>query len=368
MQLGEIRSKCEHIAQAPIKPSVSERMHLLTLAKGVRATTAIEGNTLSDEQVQLALRGKLQVPPSQEYLKVEVDNVVHALDEVLRRVRQPGGWRLSLSELKDINRTVLEGLQLDDHVVPGEIRQAKVGVGNYGAPRADECLHLLERLCDWLNSNEFHPQEPDMAVPVGVVRAIVAHVYLAWIHPFGDGNGRTARAVELKALLAGGCPSPAAHLLSNHYNLTRARYYQELERASASGGDLLPFLSYAVEGLLDGLREHVETLWAQMYEIAWRDYVHERFGASDTKTVRRQRLLALALGEHLAPVPSSGVTLLNPALAAVYAQVSYPTLIRDLRALADMGLVRHVDAGYEACRDVMFRFRPMRLDAQGPTL
>lgn len=54
-----------------------------------------------------------------------------------------------------------------------------------------------------------------------IFKAVVAHLYLAWIHPVGDGNGRTARLVEFQILLSSGVPSPAAHLLSNHYNQTR---------------------------------------------------------------------------------------------------------------------------------------------------
>jgi hypothetical protein len=74
-----------------------------------------------------------------------------------------------------------------------------------------------------------------------ILKAMVAHLYLAWTHPFGDGNGRTARLIEFHILLSAGVPSPAAHLFSNHYNQTRAEYYRQLDRASKSGGH--PFLS-----------------------------------------------------------------------------------------------------------------------------
>jgi hypothetical protein len=50
--LGECQSKCEHIAGTPLQPAVSEFLHCVYLAKGVAATTAIEGNTLSEEQVR----------------------------------------------------------------------------------------------------------------------------------------------------------------------------------------------------------------------------------------------------------------------------------------------------------------------------
>jgi Fic family protein len=86
-----------------------------------------------------------------------------------------------------------------------------------------------------------------------ILKAVVAHLYLAWIHPFGDGNGRTARLVEFQILLSSGVPSPAAHLLSNHYNQTRSEYYRQLDRASKSGGELAPFIEYGARGFVAGL-------------------------------------------------------------------------------------------------------------------
>ena len=46
----------------------------------------------------------------------------------------------------------------------------------------------------------------------GILKATLAHLYIAWIHPFGDGNGRTARLVEFMLLSRAGVPSPSAHL------------------------------------------------------------------------------------------------------------------------------------------------------------
>src|SRR5258708_25331431 len=96
-----------------------------------------------------------------------------------------------------------------------------------------------------------------MKIIYGIIRAVIAHLYLAWIHPFGDGNGRTARLIEYRILLACGVPSPAVHLLSNHYNLTRTEYYRQLDRASGSKGEYIPFVEYAVQGFVDGLRQQL---------------------------------------------------------------------------------------------------------------
>ena len=74
--LGEAASKCEHVAGVPLRPDTAERLHRLYLAKGLRATTAIEGNTLSEEEVLQHLEGKLNLPPSKEYLAKEIDNIL----------------------------------------------------------------------------------------------------------------------------------------------------------------------------------------------------------------------------------------------------------------------------------------------------
>ncbi len=64
MTLGEIRSKCEHIAGVPLDRETATRLHLLYIARGVHATTAIEGNTLALEDVEKRVQGKLQEVPS----------------------------------------------------------------------------------------------------------------------------------------------------------------------------------------------------------------------------------------------------------------------------------------------------------------
>ena len=87
MLLGEAASKCEHIASVPLRPSTAEQLHRLYLAKGVLATTAIEGNTLSEDEVVKHLEGKLQLPPSKEYLGREIDNIVAACNQIAQEVR-----------------------------------------------------------------------------------------------------------------------------------------------------------------------------------------------------------------------------------------------------------------------------------------
>jgi hypothetical protein len=64
MLIGEARSKCEHLAGSPLRPDVAQELWRVTLVKGARATTAIEGNTLTEEQVEGILDGTYEAPES----------------------------------------------------------------------------------------------------------------------------------------------------------------------------------------------------------------------------------------------------------------------------------------------------------------
>ena len=65
--LGEAVSKCEHLAGVPLKPAQHEHFNQLFLAKGVLATTAIEGNTLTEDEVLQHIRGTLKLPASKDH-------------------------------------------------------------------------------------------------------------------------------------------------------------------------------------------------------------------------------------------------------------------------------------------------------------
>jgi len=195
-----------------------------------------------------------------------------------------------------------------------------------------------------------------------IIKAVVAHLYLAWIHPFGDGNGRTARLIEFMILVTSGVPGPAAHLLSNHYNQTRSEYYRQLDRASQSGGDVLPFLNYAVSGFVDGLRAQLDRIRAQQWDVTWENYVHERFRSRTSPSDVRRRHLLLDLSEHEEPVPASKLRDLSPRVAAAYAKKTPKTLSRDLSALVEMGLLEVARNGCRAKKEIILGFLPLRRD------
>ena len=339
MLLGEARSKCEHINTAPIHPDVARRLHALYLSKGAAATTAIEGNTLTEDEVLQRVQGRLRLPPSREYLGVEVDNIVAACNDIGADVASGREFRLEPQRILAFNRRVLAGLDVEEGVVPGEYRTHSVVVGGVyrGAP-AEDCAYLLERLRAWLNGPELAPvTDDDMSFALQLFRAIPAHLYIAWIHPFGDGNGRTARLVELQILLHSGFVStPAGHLLSNHFNLTRGNYHTELDRASKSADGVASFIAYAVRGFVDGLRAQLTEIQEQQLLVTWRDVVSSHFHDLRGKTAERQRRLVLDLHQ---PTARREITHVSPRVAELYAGLSDKTASRDLAALEAAELI-----------------------------
>jgi len=224
-------------------------------------------------------------------------------------------------------------------------------------------LRTLAKLCDWLNEMTF-PEGQE--ITGAILKAIAAHLYLAWIHPFGDGNGRTARLVEVQILLCSGVPAPAAQLLSNHYNQTRSEYYRQLQRSSKSGGDITGFLTYAVQGFRDGLREQIDAIRVQHIEVAWVNYVHESFQGLDGEVDRRRRRLILELSSmERAWVGVDELLTISGKVARDYFGRGAKTLQRDLEKLQEMTLIERDGRRVRANKTAILAFLPAR--AQRPT-
>ena len=348
MLLGEARSKCEHLAGAPLHPEVAANLYTVTLAKGAHATTAIEGNTLSEEQVAGILSETFSAPPSRAYQEREVRNVLDALMAIDRQVMDGERLRITREFICELNRQILEGTEYDSHVVPGKVRHKPVVVGNYRGAPAEDCQYLLEALAEWLESDTFRSDDPEIQFALAVASAIYAHLYIAWIHPFDDGNGRTARLLEFLILArCGMVPLPAAHLLSNHYNLTRDQYYRELGEASRTS-TTTGFLGYALQGLVDGIRDQIDLVRTHQFTVTWINYVHATMAELPASpALERQRSLLLAMPSDEV-VSRSDLVGLTPKIAALYAKAGPRTLSRDLNRLRELELVVKRPRGWQS--------------------
>lgn len=354
VELGECAAKCEQIRTIPLKPHVKQHLHLIYLAKGVHATTAIEGNTLSEEQIKDLINNKLKLPPSKEYLENEARNIIEACNEIAVQVAQGSFKEISVSRLCHYNNKVLQNVPCDETVIPGEIRKHNVVVGNvYRAPDAKDVSALITKFCEWMNSDYFTNQQ--RPVHFAIIKAIAAHLYIAWIHPFGDGNGRVARLLEFAILLNSGIASPAAHLLSNHYNMTRSEYYRRLNKASKTG-DPTEFFSYAIQGFRDGLTEQLQHIQRHVMDTCWREYIYEYFREIvKSATMRRRRELILKISESKQPVEKDALLML---MSKEYKDKSERTFLRDLKDLEKIELIVNDGGKYLANKSLMLQYLP----------
>lgn len=365
--LGEAKSKSAHIARTLLHPDRSHELMQVFLTKGVLATTAIEGNTLSEDQVRAIIENRAELPPSKQYLAQEIRNVIDAYNEVVAAVLVAPDAPVSPEQFKRWNGLILKDLDLEDGVHPGAFRHGSVVVGNYRAPAARDVEVVMGKLCDWLNSDDFQAPEgaPELRAPLVVVKAIVAHLYLVWIHPFDDGNGRTARLLELQLLLAAGFPTPATQLLSNHYNQTRSEYYRQLH-ASSRTGDPIPFLTYALRGFVDGLGEQLDLMFSWQREDRWEQYVYQQIGELRTEADRRRLRLVLEVSRESrandAPIARANMRWLTPKLSMAYSNKTDKTLTRDLNVIRRLELLTRTRRGYMPNESVLLGFLPTSVD------
>ena len=368
MRLGEALSKCEQLAGAPLKPAAADELAIVHLARGVQATTAIEGNTLSTAEVVNVVRtGSAGVGESRAYLEQEVRNVLAVIREIDDSLRD--GLRLPISKrrLRDLNIQVLDGIPDRPEVVPGQFRGHDVTAGPYKAPHFAELDSLVERFVAWLGKlrTDVGPDATSEERFVNsVLTAVVAHVYIAWIHPFGNGNGRVARLIEVQILSESGVvPLVATNLLSDHYNKTRDAYYLALDAAQQ---DIGRFIRYAVQGFVDELRDQIKTVRRENLDVHWESYVYEKFRSLPRTQARdRQREIALSMPLNVFLTPDQ-VTAISASLARRFAMCGERTPARDMNALTKAGLMEKRGRKYRVRRQDIEAFMPPV--SQKPTL
>ena len=349
--LGQCEAYVQSINNTPILPQHYRSLMKVALLKGAQATTAIEGNTLSDEEITKVM-DNIKLPPSKEYQEIEVRNILNAYNELLNEIVNSGIDQLISKELL-LRFHKMVGKDLGEHfaAIPGKLREAEVVVGRYRCPDHRDVPILVDKLCQWLRE-EFKFGKVDLTFSEVVIQAIVTHVYIEWIHPFGDGNGRTGRLVEFYILLRGGTPDIASHILSNYYNSTRTAYYTQLEKATETK-DLSKFIEYALLGFRDGLVQTLEVIQQSQFLNTWQKFIYDKFDSiresSQDRVFRRQRLLALELPLEK-EFTVSQVSELSIALAKVYSEkgVSGKTMHRDVERLVDLELLLKTKTGYIA--------------------
>jgi Fic family protein len=358
-QLGECSALVQAISDIPLKPEYRTRLLQVSLIKGAQATTAIEGNTLTEEEIERIQEG-WKLPVSREYQEIEVKNVIDALNGLLEEIIVQKKTRIITSEtVRDFHGMIGKNLGKQLDAIPGRFRSDNRYVGPYRAPEHTDVSKLMEKLCEWIK-REFH-FESGQDFYTAVIQAIVTHVYIEWIHPFGDGNGRTGRLLEFYILLRAGLPNIVSHVLSNFYNKTRSEYYRQLREAKEES-DLSCFIEYAVRGFRDGLVENLNIIQEGQLHTFWHNYIYEIF--DDIKYTKkgafkrkRELILQMPTDKYFSIDELAAMT---PDIARKYATVKKITIARDVKELCELHLLKKDGRKYQANIEILRTMLPLR--------
>ncbi|TGL52540.1 Fic family protein [Leptospira wolffii] len=289
--------------------------------------------------------------------------MLEAFNSILTRVIEGDTHLLSSELIKDLHAKVGKNLGEIFKAIPGQFRKENVVVGKYRPPDHQLIETLMKNFCIWMK--EYFHFEKGQSFAEIVIQSIVSHVYIAWIHPFSDGNGRTARLLEFYILLRAGNPDFASHILSNFYNETRPEYYAHLDKSTKTG-DLSEFIAYAVKGYLDGLKKVVSMINKSQVEVFWRGYIHDTFNnetltAKNENVNKRRRNLVLSM-PYDSPVSKQEITLLSRDLALIYRELSDKTVDRDIEELLRLQLITEVSPNkFQINQDILKKAPPRKV-------
>jgi Fic family protein len=203
--LGECLAYIRVLRDVPLLPAEHQRLLTVSLRRGALATTAIEGNTLSEAELDAILDVNQELPESRQYQRIEVENVIAAMNRIKDQAIGGPDQLISTDLILEMHRSVTANLGAHVDCIPGRLRNDNRHVGTYRAPDYMHVPQLMERFTEWLRVEFRYPNYPHEHTPI--LQAIVAHIYLEWIHPFADGNGRTGRLLEFYSLSAVRCRS-----------------------------------------------------------------------------------------------------------------------------------------------------------------
>lgn len=245
-RLDEVDLKCAIFENLPLDPLHREWIRQRAWVRTVHGTTRIEGNTLSDLQVEELLDGRApRSLPRKDALEVlGTRSALVFVDEIARDASIP----IDQAAIREIHRRVLGGQGA--LLTPGEYRRGENRVGGpdgeiiFTTPPSGDVPELMRALVAWLGA------DTGTAAPV---RAALAHLEFVAIHPFNDGNGRTARALSRLLLVRGSHALADLVSLDAWLDLQRSDYFAAI-RASIgqsyeSGYDATPFVSFFLHAI-----------------------------------------------------------------------------------------------------------------------
>ncbi len=230
------------ILNIPLIPKWDVSLRREAVLRSAHSSTAIEGNKLSYEEVSRLAEGRDVMATRKD--RQEVLNYLEALGKISDFANKNP---FTINDLLEIHKIVTNNT-LQNQSDEGFIRNRQVYVGNgiggviFRPPDTDQVPILLRNFLDWFNSIEVNDIN-------SVIQAGITHYEIVRIHPFIDGNGRTARVMATLALYKRGFDLKRFFALDDYYDQDRQSYYEALRNIDRNTLDLTEWLEYFTDGV-----------------------------------------------------------------------------------------------------------------------
>jgi len=244
--LVKISSARELILNSPLIPKWEISLRKEAIIRSAHSSTSIEGNRLSLAQVSALAKGR-EIAASRKD-KLEVLNYLKTLEGINKLTDNK---EISEKNILRIHKMLTSGT-LENTSDCGKYRNRYVVVGNrftgevtFRPPKNEEVPGLIKNMLAWINSEK----EIDSVIEAGI-----SHCEFVKIHPFIDGNGRTARVLASIILYLRGFDIKQFFSLDDYYDSDRPEYYRALQTVNWKTLDLSAWLEYFTEGVLSSLK------------------------------------------------------------------------------------------------------------------
>ncbi|MHB1346237.1 MAG: Fic family protein [Candidatus Humimicrobiaceae bacterium] len=260
----------EVVLNSPFIPKWEVTLRREAIIRNAHSSTAIEGNRLSLEQVSDLANGREIMAARKD--KQEVLNYLSVLENI---GKLSGSNKIIENDILSIHCMITkETLENDSDC--GRYRNRYVVIGNrftqeiiFRPPENNEVPGLMGDLIEWLNSETV--KELDSVIEAGIT-----HYEFVRIHPFIDGNGRTARVLAALILYQRGFDTKQFFCLDDYYDSNRQAYYRALQSVNQESLDLTAWLEYFIEGVsisIDAVKEKVIRLSSERLRTSKRGQV-----------------------------------------------------------------------------------------------
>ena len=345
--LTEAKAAVLALTTTPFQRSWVQRLQEIQLKMEVAGTSRIEGAEFTEGELEAAMRPRESADQaftrSQRQARCAAATYRWIADLSIDRP-------ISVEIVCEVHRRLVTGCD-DDHCAPGRLRGRDHNV-TFGVPVHRGCEGGED--CEAALAGLIHAAHHELRDHDPLIQALATHYHFASMHPFEDGNGRTARALEALLLQRAGLRDSAFIAMSNYYYDNKAVYLSSLAAVRASDHDLTQFLVFGLSGIEQQCRRLFGQIRHEMQKTLFRDTMHRLFERlqSSRKRVMGKRQVEV-LNAMLKVEEIRGVDLWTQ-VKSTYAPLKAPwsAFVRDLQGLVNL---RALDVGPTASDLVRIR-------------